>query len=188
VVDIGDSFSNPVTRERFVMRATSASTDGQYCEFDLHLGGGATLAAAHAHPGQIESFSLLSGNLNMQLGRLRRDVEAGEEIVVPAGTGHAWGNVTNEPAHVVVRLTPAHLIDEYFEAFCLIASSGGANSRGLPKNPLQFAVLIDAHRDAFALPSPLAQAVAGPALRVVAAFGRAAGFRPDGTRKRRSAA
>ena len=90
MVDIGDCFSNPVTRERFVMRATSASTDGQYCEFDLHLGVGATLGAAHAHPGQIESVSLLSSNSNMHVGRLRRHVEAGEEVVVPAGTGHAW--------------------------------------------------------------------------------------------------
>ncbi len=185
MVDVGDSFSNPVTRERFVFRATSASTGGAYCEFGLHLGGGATLAAAHSHPGQIESFALLSGDLAMTVGRERRSVTAGEEVVVPAGTGHAWGNVSDQPAHVLVRLTPAKLIEDYFEAFCRIAERGDANSRGLPRNPLQFAVLLDAHRDAFALPSPLAQTLAGPALRVAAALGRAAGFRPDGTRARR---
>jgi mannose-6-phosphate isomerase-like protein (cupin superfamily) len=188
MVDVGDSVENPVTRERFVFRATAASTQGEYCEFDLHLGGGATLAAAHAHPKQIETFTLLSGTLTMKVGRDRRSVFPGDEIVVPAGTGHSWGNVTDEPAHVLVRLTPSYLADAYFEAFCRIASRGDANSRGLPKNPLQFAVLIDAHREEFALPSPLAQAVAGPAMRVVAALGRAAGFRPDGTRIRRRAA
>lgn len=184
MIHIGDSFENPVTRERFVWRATTSSTGGQYCEFDLHLGPGAKLAAAHRHPGQLESFSLLSGSLQMKVAGQRRSVLAGEDVVVPAGTAHSWGNVADTPAHVLVRLTPSLLIDEYFQAFCRIASSGQANKRGLPKNPLQFAVLLDRHRDEFALPSAFAQALAGPAVRVLAVLGRAAGFRPDGTRAR----
>jgi len=185
VVQIGDSFENPVTKERFVWRATTSSTGGDYCEFDLHLGAGAKLAAAHRHPGQLETFSLISGALEMQLAGQRRSVAAGDEVVVPGGMAHAWGNVADEPAHVVVGLTPSLMIDEYFEAFCRIASNGQANRLGLPKNPLQFAVLIDRHRDEFALPSPVAQAFAGPALRALAVIGRAAGFRSDGTRERR---
>jgi quercetin dioxygenase-like cupin family protein len=181
VVQIGDSFENPVTRECFVWRATTASTGGKYCEFDLHLGPGAKLAAPHRHPGQLETFSLVSGSLEMKVAGRRRTVTAGEDVAVPAGTAHAWGNTGDEAAHVVVRLTPSYLIEEYFEAFCRIASNGQANRSGLPKNPLQFAVLIDRHRAEFALPSPLAQAVAGPALRALAVIGRAAGFRPDGT-------
>ena len=184
MVQIGDSFENPITRERFVWRATTASTAGEYCEFDLHLGAGAKLAAAHRHPKQLETFSLFSRSLEMKLAGERRTLVAGEEAVVPVGTAHSWGNVSDEPAHVLVRLTPSALIDEYFEVFCRIAGSGQANKVGLPKNPLQFAVLLDRHRDEFALPSPLAQAVAGPALRALAVLGRAAGFRPDGTRVR----
>jgi quercetin dioxygenase-like cupin family protein len=184
VVQIGDSFENPVTRERFVWRATTASTGGEYCEFDLHLGAGAKLAAPHRHPGQLETFSLVSGSLAMKVAGRRRTVTTGEDVAVPAGTPHAWGNTGDEPAHVIVRLTPSYLIEEYFEAFCRIAGNGQASKLGLPKNPLQFAVLIDQHRAEFALPSPLAQAVAGPALRALAVIGRAAGFRPDGTRAR----
>lgn len=184
MIQIGDSFENPVTRERFVWRATTASTAGEYCEFDLHLGPGAKLAAAHRHPGQVESFSLLSGELQLKLDGQRRTLTAGEEVVVPGGAAHSWGNVADEPAHVLVRLTPSAMIDEYFEAFCRIASSGRANKAGLPRNPLQFAVLLDRHRDEFALPSPFAQALAGPAVRVLAVVGRAAGYRADGTRGR----
>ena len=184
MVQIGDSFENPVTRERFVWRATTSSTGGDYCEFDLYLGPGAKLAAAHRHPGQLETFSLMSGALVMTLARQRRSVAAGDEVVVAIGMPHAWGNVADEPAHVVVRLTPSLMIDEYFQAFCRIASNGQANRLGLPRNPLQLAVLVDRHREEFALPSPLAQAVAGPALRTLAIIGRAAGFRPDGTRER----
>jgi len=186
MVQIGDSFENPVTRERFVWRATAASTGGEYCEFDLHLGPGAKLAAPHRHPGQLETFSLTSGTLEVKVAGQRRTVTAGEDVVVPVGTPHAWGNTSDEPAHVVVRLTPSYLIEEYFEAFCRIASEGRANRLGLPRNPLQFAVLIEPHLEEFALPSPLAQAVAGPALRALATLGRAAGFRADGRRARAS--
>lgn len=184
MVAIGDNFENPVTRERFVWRATAASTGGQYCEFDLHLGPGAKLAAPHRHPGQLETFSLLAGTLETKVAGHRRTLDTGEDVAVPMGTAHAWGNTSDEPAHVLVRLTPSYLIEEYFEAFCRIASEGRANKLGLPKNPLQFAVLIERHLDEFALPSPLAQAVAGPALRALAVVGRAAGFRADGTRVR----
>jgi hypothetical protein len=120
----------------------------------------------------------------MKLAGRQRTVTAGEDVAVPAATAHAWGNTGNEPAHAVVRLTPSYLIEEYFEAFCRIASTGQASKLGLPRNPLQFEVLIDHHRAEFALPSPLAQAVAGPALRALAVAGRAAGFRADGTRAR----
>lgn len=112
MVHVGDSFANPVTREQFEWRATNASTGGECCEFDLHLGAGAKLAAAHRHPNQVESFFLLSGSLQMKLDGQRRTVTPGEEVVVPGGSAHSWGNVSDEPAHVLVRLTPSILIDE----------------------------------------------------------------------------
>ena len=110
-----------------------------------------------------------------------RDREARARIIVRIRR-LSLGNPGDEPAHAIVRVTPSYQLDEFFEAFCRIASSGQLNKAGLPKNPLQFAVLCDHHRAELQLPSPLAQAVAGPAARVLAVIGRAAGFRPDGTR------
>jgi quercetin dioxygenase-like cupin family protein len=182
VVQVGDSMENPVSGERFVWRATAASTGGEYCEFDLFLAPGARIAAAHRHPAQLETFSVVSGTLEMRIAGQRRTVPAGEEAAVPPAKAHALGNPGDEPAHAIVRVTPSYQLDEFFEAFCRIASSGQLNKAGLPKNPLQFAVLCDHHRAELQLPSPLARAVAGPAARVLAVIGRAAGFRPDGTR------
>lgn len=182
MVQVGESMENPVSGERFVWRATSASTGGAYCEFDLFLAPRARIAAAHRHPSQLETFSVLSGALEMKIAGHRRTVPVGGEAAVPAATAHALGNPGDEPAHAVVRITPAHLIDEFFAAFCRIAGNGELNKAGLPKNPLQFAVLADRHRAELQMASPLAQALAGPAARALAVIGRAAGFRPDGTR------
>jgi quercetin dioxygenase-like cupin family protein len=177
---------NPVSGERFVWRATSDSTGGQYCEFDLFLAPGARIAAAHRHPTQLETFSVVSGTLAMTIGGQRRTVPAGEEAAVPAATAHALGNPGEEPAHAVCRVTPSYRLDEFFEAFCRLANSGQLNKAGLPRNPLQFAVLADQHRAELQLPSPLAQAVLGPTSRALAVIGRAAGFQPDGTRASRA--
>jgi quercetin dioxygenase-like cupin family protein len=186
VVEVGESMENPVTGERFVWRATAASTGGEYCEFDLFLAPGAKIAAAHRHPSQLETFSVLSGTLEMRIAGQRRSIPAGAEAAVPAATAHSLGNPGDQPAHALVRITPSYLIDEFFAAFCRIAASGGLSKSGLPRNPLQFAVLADEHRAELQLPSPLAQAVAGPAARALAVIGRAAGFRPDGTRTLRA--
>jgi quercetin dioxygenase-like cupin family protein len=124
VVAVGDTFENPVTRERFVFLATAGSTGGEYCEFDLHLSPGAKLAAAHRHPGQLEAFSVLSGTLQSRVDGQSRVVGTGEELVVPVGAAHTWGNPGDQPAHVRVRLTPSTLADEYFAAFCRIATEG----------------------------------------------------------------
>jgi len=59
VVQVGQSMENPVSGERFVWRATASSTGGEYCEFDLFLAPGARIAAAHRHPSQLETFSVL---------------------------------------------------------------------------------------------------------------------------------
>jgi quercetin dioxygenase-like cupin family protein len=182
VVQVGESMENPLSGERFVWRATAASTGGEYCEFDLFLAPGARIAAAHRHPSQLETFSVLSGTLEMTIAGQRRTVPAGAEAAVPAATAHALGNPGGEPAHAIVRIAPSYLIEEFFAAFCRIAGNGELNKAGLPKNPLQFAVLADRHRGELQLPSPLAQAIAGPAARVLAVIGRAAGYRPDGTR------
>jgi hypothetical protein len=50
------------------------------------------------------------------------------------------------PPHRRAGSTLSYLIDEFFAAFCRIANSGGLNKAGLPRNPLQFAVLADRHR------------------------------------------
>ena len=44
MANVGGS-GQPVSRERFVWRHTATSTGGAYCEFDLHLGEGAVVAA-----------------------------------------------------------------------------------------------------------------------------------------------
>lgn len=175
---VGEEMVNPVTRERFVWRHTAASTGGEFAEFDLFLGQGATLAAAHMHPEQQEDFRVERGAIVLRIGDGdEQRLQAGAERSIPPGTGHMWGQTGPEEAHVVIRLTPALRSEEFFATFCRIASAGRASKRGIPRNPLQAAVLAHEYRREFALPTPAARALGGPAIAVLARLGRRAGLR-----------
>ena len=171
--------ANPVTKERFVWRRTAASTDGEYAEFDLFLAPGATLAAPHAHPEQREDFRVERGAIVLRVGgETEQRLGAGAERSIEPGTPHMWGQTGPDEAHVVIRLTPALRSEDFFETFCGLAGDGKANEKGLPRNPLQFAVIAHEFRREFALPSPAARAVGRPVLAVLAGIGRLTGLRP----------
>lgn len=186
MVAVGDEFVNPQSGERFVWRATGASTNGEYCEFDLHLRPGAQVTAPHIHPRQIESFTVVEGALALRKGSERRGLRAGDSEVVEAGTTHAWGNSADAPAQVLVRLTPALRIEEFFERFCAIAGNGGATRSGIPRNPLRLALLLDDFRAEWGFPVPWQRRVLPPVLAVLARVARAVNVSPTGSAARPS--
>ncbi len=176
MVQIGQEMSNPQTGERFVWRATRQSTDGAFCEFDLYLTADAKVAAPHRHPHQVEQFTVVTGNFALATSQVSARYAPGEVAVIPVGIAHRWANTSGEPAHVVVRLTPALHIEDYFARFCSIATAGRAASMGLPRNPLELAVLFDAYREEFALASPLLHRILSPVMVFLAVLGRRRGF------------
>lgn len=167
---------NARSGERFVWRATRVSTGGEYCEFDLYLAPGARVAAAHRHPNQEERFTTVFGRLDLVKGDKRTVLGPGEVGVIPPGTAHRWGNA-GEPAHAIVRLSPALHSEEFFAMFCLLGSEGKANAAGLPRNPLQMAVLLDAYREEFDFATASQHRMLSAPLAALGAIGRRIGLR-----------
>ena len=179
MVNIDEQMSNTITGERFVWRATRASTGGEYCEFDLHLSPHAKVAAPHRHPRQIEEFTVLEGSVTFRRGRGRQEwvtAGAGESVEIPLGTAHSWGNTSPQGSLVRVRLTPALRTEEYFATFCAIATSGRASRLGMARNPLQLAIIFADHLDEFSAPNEVAQRVLVPVITVLAAIARRLGY------------
>jgi len=168
---------NPVSKERFVWRHTAASTGGEFAEFDLFLGERALVAARHVHPCQREDFRIERGAVTLRIGDSEERLEAGAKRTVPPGTPHAWRQTGRSEAHVVVRLTPALRSEDFFETFCGLARDGKSNKKGLPRNPLQSAVLAHEFRAEFGLPSATTRTIARPVVAALAAIGRRMGLR-----------
>jgi quercetin dioxygenase-like cupin family protein len=169
--------NNPIIKERLVWRHTAASTEGAFAEWDLFLGRGAAVGARHIHPSQREDFRVERGEIELRVRRSTERLIAGAERSLPAGTPHGWSQVGPDEAHVVVRLTPALSSEDFFETFCGLAGDGKANNRGLPRNPLQFAVLAHEFRAEFAPASAPMRVIARPMLAALAAVGRLSGLR-----------
>src|SRR5215213_8032554 len=121
---VGDEMVNPVSRERFIWRHTAESTKGAFAEFELVLGEGALVAMPHVHPRQREDFRVVAGKLDTKIAGVERTVGAGLTASVAPGVPHRWGNAAAGETRVVIRLTPALHIEDFFETFCGLARDG----------------------------------------------------------------
>jgi quercetin dioxygenase-like cupin family protein len=132
---VGEEMVNPVSRERFVWRHTAESTDGEFCQFDLHLGEGALVAAPHLHPGQQERFEVKSGSIRLRSQGQEELLYAGDVRTIESGAVHAWGNAASEETLVTVRLTPALRSEAFLPPSARSPARAGRTRRGCRATP-----------------------------------------------------
>ena len=58
------------------------------------------------HHGSDEAFAVLAGRLTVLVGTERRLLEAGDFVLVPAGTTHTFATVGDDPVSVLAVMTP----------------------------------------------------------------------------------
>ncbi len=94
--------------------SSGADTAGAEFSFEAVLPPRLSGPPPHRHRLETEAFTVLEGRLRVRVGAERRDLEAGETVVVPPGTVHAFSNVTDRPVRVAVRETPAGSLEDQF--------------------------------------------------------------------------
>jgi hypothetical protein len=76
-------------------------------------------------------------------------------VIGPAGVPHAWRNPSeDEELHIVSELRPPLRFETLFETAFGLARDGKTTKQGMPKNPLQLAVLVDETRGMFYFTRP----------------------------------
>jgi quercetin dioxygenase-like cupin family protein len=171
----GDRLENPVTGEVLVFHETGAQTGGELVRVETIVQPDGFVAAAHVHPAQTERFEVLDGNVGFRLGRETMLAGPGEVAFVPAGTAHRFWNAGPGEARFLCEIRPALRFESLIETMFTLAAEGETDARGLP-NPLQLAVVADAHFDTVRLPFPPAP-LQRAALAVGAPLGRMLGYR-----------
>ncbi len=145
----GDIIENPATGERITFLNTTQETNGEILRFEYVLPPGFTIAE-HVHPHQEERHEVLSGTLRGRVGGQERDYGQGERVVGPAGVPHAWQNPSSdEHLRFVSELRPALVFEAILETTFGLARDGKTTRQGIPKNPMQLAVLVDETRGMF---------------------------------------
>jgi quercetin dioxygenase-like cupin family protein len=122
---------DPVLKQRLAFRPAEDG-DALLVEMWVEPGGG---VPPHVHPSMEERFEVLSGELSLLSGRKWQTATAGETVVVPAGTRHAYRNRGTEPAHGVCRASPPQSLEEFLTEAAAMARDGKLTRQGLPKTP-----------------------------------------------------
>jgi quercetin dioxygenase-like cupin family protein len=122
---------DPVLRQRLEFTRGTDPDGGEVLHVEIWLdpGGGVT---PHMHPAMEEQFEVLSGTPSFLAGREWRTAAAGETVVVPAGTRHAYRNRSGESVHMVCHARPPSTLQEFLEETAALSQAGKITRRGFP--------------------------------------------------------
>jgi quercetin dioxygenase-like cupin family protein len=176
MIRTGQTIENPVTGERLTFHKTSRDTRGEYVLVETVLRPGATVAAAHIHPHQSETFEVLEGRVGFKVGGERIEAGPGEVVTVSVGTVHKFYNAGQGEARFLCKVTPALGFEQLIETMFGLAADGKTSKRGLP-NPLRLAVIARHHFDDVRLPV-IPHVLQRAALAMGAPLGKALGYKP----------
>jgi len=137
----GDELSNPVTGERFTFTHTAASTEGELLAFDFALKPGGAVPMPHVHPEQSERFEVVAGEMRFRVGLRTVTAGPGDVLLVEPGVAHSFGNAGPDEARLRVEVRPALAMEEMFADVIALAEAGRMNTRGMPRNLLDLALL-----------------------------------------------
>ena len=121
---------------KWVFTRTTADTGGAYLEAHVlaPAGGGPPL---HVHYHAEESYQVLSGTLEVRLGKEWQLVSSGQTLTVPRGTPHTLRN--SAPVELINVHRPALDIEHMFRTLhCLVTQY----RVGLPPKDFRSAVLV----------------------------------------------
>ena len=90
----------------FTVKARSADTGGAYSLTDMTVSPHAAGPPAHHHPDCEEAFYVVSGELAFRIDDAETSAPAGTFLVVPRGAQHCYTNPNDQPAQVLVLISP----------------------------------------------------------------------------------
>jgi quercetin dioxygenase-like cupin family protein len=121
----GEGDTHPLLTHTLIWKVTASDTDGHYAMFEMMDTSGGS-APVHSHPWE-ETFYILEGEIELQVGNRREKLSAGATGHVPANAVHAF-TVTSAIARVLVIISSATAEAFYREA--------GAKLKTLPPEPI----------------------------------------------------
>lgn len=138
----GETIENPLTGERVTFLRTARETNGELLRFEYVVPPGWSVPE-HVHPVQEERWEVISGALRGRVGGREQTLREGQKVVGPPGVPHAWQNPGDNESRLLSEIRPALHFETFFETVFGLARDGKTTKMGVPKNPLQLAVLVN---------------------------------------------
>lgn len=148
--------SEPLAEDPVFQIRSSFARDGDTLVVDTWIdpGGGVT---PHVHPAMEERFDTIEGTAQFLSGRRWHDTPAGEGVVVPPGTRHAFRNRSGQVAHIRCHATPPLTLQEFLTDAAAMSRAGKLNRFGLPTSfqaLKEVAAFAERHREMVVMSNP----------------------------------
>jgi quercetin dioxygenase-like cupin family protein len=150
---VGDEMWNPVTRERAVILETPLDNPVGRARAELTALVGSRVLGEHLHPGLIERFTVIEGQLTVRQDGKTGKLRAGETAEIRAGQWHDWWNAEDHDARVIVEVEPGARFAHMLETLFGLAEMGHVDEKGMP-NLLQMALIGREFSDTVQFKSP----------------------------------
>jgi mannose-6-phosphate isomerase-like protein (cupin superfamily) len=172
-----DHIDNPITGERITFLQRSEDTDGKLLNVRITMPPTGKGPPGHRHRNVTEVYTVQSGVLTIMAGNRKntKGYGPGESVEVTPYTAHRFRNHGPEVAEVDLKVYPASDFEDHLHAAFGLARDGRTTKHGMPKNPLDLALLFELS-DTFLLGMPMffQSAVFSP----LAALARKRGYSP----------
>ena len=172
---VGDVLENPVTRELARILELPDENPDRRTKAELLAVVGSRVVSEHLHPGVVERFTVVEGELTVRLDGVTSVLNEGETAEVRPGQWHDWWNAADRDARVLVEITPGDRFGHMIETMFGLARLGYVNDKGMP-NLLQMAMIGREFSDTVQFRSP-PPAVQKAVFAVLAPIAHAMGYR-----------
>ena len=124
--------TNSKTGQSYTFLQTAADTQGRLLEMESSFEPHSLQPPLHYHPHQFEDFSVLEGELTVNVNGSLRILKKGDQLHIPANTRHAMWNAGNVKTMVNWKVQPALNSEQLFETFAGLANDNKTNPEGMP--------------------------------------------------------
>ena len=152
-IEVGEVWSNPVTRERATILERPWDNPAGRATAELTALVGGRVMGEHRHPALVERFTALDGELMVKRNGQNSILQPGETAVIEAGVWHDWWNASSRDARVQVEITPGLRFAHMIETFFGLARLGYTDGKGMP-SPLQLSLSAREFSDVIVFRSP----------------------------------
>ncbi|EDP70733.1 Cupin 2, conserved barrel [Flavobacteriales bacterium ALC-1] len=136
---------NKATGDSIEFIQTDEGTKGRVSEFIMTLSPNSSWAKSpkHFHPFQTETFKVISGELNLNVGKEHLILTPNHnKIIVDKFVLHSFWNDTNKEVKFIAEIYPPRDIEKGIRKTYELADKGKINKRNIPYNPFYSLILM----------------------------------------------
>ena len=149
----GKLVNNHKTGQQIEFITTAKDSNGKLLEMVTTYKPYSTPPIAHYHPVQHEYFTVLQGELTVQLKNDTLVLKKGDSIDIPANTIHNMWNNSAATTVVSWKVVPAMQTEYFLETAIGLVEDNKTNDKGVP-GILQFALMAGRYSNELRLAKP----------------------------------